>query len=235
MKYRLHNRLGSGGFPVQATLAAAGVDFEYVPLDSKPNQPLGQRVGHLNKWGQVPVLELGDGAMITELAAILIYLADTEPSVRNGPTVGIDDHAQFLRWSVFLSVNVYEGILRQSYAQRFYTGPDALDPNASDGTWGEDHGTLDDWMARSVRHAAKGRIHDAFLCIEDETRGKRFLLGDRLSPCDIFLAMLYAWHNQKPDLPKCTQITAHVATHAVIRPIWAQNFHDRLDFKWHEL
>ncbi|MEM6939999.1 MAG: glutathione S-transferase family protein [Pseudomonadota bacterium] len=228
MTYRLHNRLGSGGFAIQATLAAAKIDFAYQPLASVPNQPLGALVQDVNRWGQVPVLELADGTRLTEVAAILAHLSYAEEKTRDGPTLWIDNHPLFLRWAVFLAVNVYEGILRCSYADRYFSEVP-----------GEAHLQETEGVAQPIRdgikRAATDRIHAAFQCIEEETRGHQFLLSDRLSPCDIFLAMLYAWHNQKPDLPKCTWITTQVATHSEIRQIWAQNFHDRLDFKWHEL
>ncbi|MEO1681493.1 MAG: glutathione S-transferase family protein [Pseudomonadota bacterium] len=225
MTYRLHNRLGSGGFVIQATLAAAGIPFDYDPIASKPDEPLGSRLQGLNAWGQLPVLELTDGTKITEVAAILAYLAHAEPALRSGPTLWIENMPRFLRWSVFLSVNAYEGILRQSYTRRYFTrvAEDGLPDDA------------DDKIAAAIRAAATQRVHDAFTCIEQETAEHRFLLGDRLSPCDIFLAMLYAWHNQRSDLQKCTWITTQVATHPDIRKIWEQNFHDRLDFKWHAL
>ncbi|MEM7438629.1 MAG: glutathione S-transferase [Pseudomonadota bacterium] len=226
MKYRLHNRLGSGGFAVQATLAVAKIDFEYDPIDSLPNQPLGAKVHGLNAWGQVPVLELADGTKITETAAILTHLCQVEASVSNGPDICVEDHPAFLRWAYFLTANVYEGILRQSYTHRYFSKP-STGLGASQDT--------DEVITNAIRQAASDRVHDALKCLESETADHKFLLSDRLSPCDIFLAMLYAWHSPQPDLPQCTWITTQVATHNVIRPIWEQNFHDRLDFKWHEL
>ncbi|KIC45888.1 hypothetical protein RA28_09480 [Ruegeria sp. ANG-S4] len=230
MKYRLHNRLGSGGFVIEATLAAANIDFAYEPIESTPNQPLGPQLDGLSSWGQVPVLELKDGTRLTETAAILAHLSYAEPALKHGPTLWIDNHPLFLRWSVFLAVNAYEGILRKSYTHRYFDGaPNA--PDSTDGTRTE----VEAQMTAAIRKAASDKVHAAFKCIETETADHKYLLGDRLSACDIFLAMLYAWHNQKPDLPKCTWITTQVATHDDIRPIWQRNFHDRLDFKWHEL
>lgn len=218
MKYRLHNRLGSGGFVIEAALTAAGIDFAYDPIVSVPNSPLGEHVQEMNAWGQVPILELEDGTHMTEVAAILAHLSYAEPDLRQGPTLWIDNHPLFLKWSVFLSVNVYEAVLRRSYTARYYSGAT---------------GSPD--IAASIREAASERIHSAFRCIEEETARHAYLLGDRLSAADIYLAMLYSWFNQKPDLPKCTWITTQVATHPLIRPVWERNFHDRLDFKWHEL
>ncbi|MEM9348637.1 MAG: glutathione S-transferase family protein [Pseudomonadota bacterium] len=221
MTYRLHNRLGSGGFVIQAALVAAKIDFEYRPVRSVPNTQVGEQVKELNPWGQVPILELEDGTRMTEVAAMLAHLSSAEPAIRMGPTLWVDNHPQFLRWAVFLSVNVYEAILRRSYTHRYFKdGPELSEREA---------------VKASIREAAGERIHAAFKCIEAETSGYQFLLSDRLSACDIYLAMLYAWYNQKPDLPKCTWITTQVATHPEIGPIWEQNFHDRLDFKWHEL
>ncbi|MEM9899872.1 MAG: glutathione S-transferase family protein [Pseudomonadota bacterium] len=226
MTYRLHNRLGSGGFVIEACLAACDIEFAYEPIRSVPDQPLGSQVHDLNLWGQVPVLELHDGAKITEVAAILAHLSYAEPTLKHGPDLWIDDHPQFLRWSVFLSVNVYEGILRRSYTSRYYS-------KSADTGAGASPEDSDAFIASSIRHAARKRVHDALLCIERETAHHKFLLSDRLSPCDVYLAMLYAWHNKQPDLPKCTWITSQVATHARIRAIWKRNFEDRLDFRWH--
>ena len=216
---------------VQATLAAAGIAFDYDPLDSIPNQPLGSKVKHLNAWGQLPILELPDGTHLSEVAAILAYLSWSERTIKNGPNLWVDDHPAFLKWSVFLAVNVYEGILRQSYTgrfvRRFADEPGGLSADLPD--------DIDERVASNIRLAASDRVHAAFQCIERETSEHEFLLGDRLSACDIFLAMLYAWHTQAPILPKCNHITTQVATHAVIRPIWKQNFHDRMDFEWHKL
>jgi len=230
-KYILHNRLGSGGFAVQATLAAANIDFAYDPIDSVPDEPLGVRVRDLNAWGQVPVLELEDGTKITEVAAILMYLALAEPSLEHGPILWIENRALYYRWTVFLAVNVYEGILRQSYSHRYIDVPsDTVRAQGSDVP-----SDLDALLTAAVQRAATRRVHEALQCLEKDTKAHRYVLGDQLSPCDILLAMLYAWHNQKPDLPKCTWITTQVATHPKIRAIWEQNFHDRLDFKWHKL
>ncbi len=233
MTYRLHNRLGSGGFVIEATLTLAGLAFDYDPLESIPDQPLGDKISHLNSWGQVPVLDLPNGSRMTEVAAMLAHLSYAETACREGPNLWTDDHPAFLRWSVFLAVNVYEGILRQSYTPRFYTAL-PLDETAEDSLQAFSATALNAAMDRNLKRAAKKRVHGAFRSIEHDTADHAFLLGPRLSSCDIFLAMLYAWHGKQPDLAKCTQITERVATHDLIQPIWKRNFHDRLAYRWHE-
>lgn len=226
-RYRLHNRLGSGGFAVEAALTLAGIDFAYEPIASSPNEDLSGHLSGLNPWGQVPVLELEGGGRITEVAAILAYLAQTEPALAEGPELWVDDWAAFHRWSAFIAVNVYEAILRRSYPDRFVT-------RVTQTPLG-DPAEINALMTAQLCHAADARCHRALLCLEAETADHAFVLSDRMSVCDIVLAQVYAWHNQRPDLPKCTWITTQVATHPEIRPLWKRNFARFLDFKWHEV
>lgn len=219
MVYTLYNRSGSGGFVIEAVLELAGTDYHLESIASLPNEPLSEKIGHLNAWGQVPVLVMDDGTVMTELAAILAYLAQAEPGLREGPNLWIDSDPLFLRWCVFLCVNAYEGILRRTYPDRFCV------------TTGDE--TTDQALITSVCRAAEARTHAAFQCLERQIHEGGFILGARMSACDVLLAMLYAWHNQRPDLPKCTAITAHVARHPVVQPIWHKNFETRLDYKWH--
>src|SRR5690606_15280090 len=79
MPYVLHNRLGSGGFAVQAALTAAGIPFELALLDSAPGTPLPESFAAVNPWRQVPVLVTPEGEVLTETAAILIYLVGRHP------------------------------------------------------------------------------------------------------------------------------------------------------------
>lgn len=219
MPYVLHNRLGSGGFPVEAMLSLAGLDFRYDPIDSVPGAPLGARVHHVNKWGQVPALETPDGQVITETAAILAYLDQTEAVCRAGPHLWNDNPGQFLRWSVFLSVNVYESILRRIYMDRYIDIADCDEAQARDGS---------DRVAR----AGIARAHQALCVIEEVLSGQAFLLGDRMSAVDIYLAMVSAWHRRQPDLPNCARLTEKVASHVGIAPIWHKNFGTRLGENW---
>ncbi|MGH1445503.1 MAG: hypothetical protein ACRBBO_05605 [Cognatishimia sp.] len=50
MRYRLHNRLGSGGFAIEAALTIADIPFDYEPLASDPITSLGALIQKQNKW-----------------------------------------------------------------------------------------------------------------------------------------------------------------------------------------
>ena len=118
MTYKVHNRLGSGGFAVEATLELSGLPYEMVLLPSTSDTPLPAEFTAVNSWRQVPVLETPEGRIITETAAILFYLLDRHEECRNGTTLRIGDTIAFYRWTVFMAVNIYEDILRISYPDR---------------------------------------------------------------------------------------------------------------------
>ncbi|MEM8862945.1 MAG: glutathione S-transferase N-terminal domain-containing protein, partial [Chloroflexota bacterium] len=186
MGYVLHNRLGSGGFVVEATLELAGLDYTYEPIKSEPSTPVLEKIGHINPWGQVPALVLPNGAVLTEVAAMICYLAQQESGCHNGPHLWNTDHASFLRWSIFMSVNIYEGILRRSYPERYFDLSSISDAEPSTNNLVVDP-SIKSTMSKSVQMSAKKRVHNAFLLLEEVIQKDEFLLGPKMSSCDIFL------------------------------------------------
>ena len=211
MSYKLYNRLGSGGFVVEAALTLAEASFELELLDSVPNTPLPEAFREINPWGQVPVLLLPDGTFMTESAAILIHLAAAHPEKALAPAPGTSAHAVFLRWMVFLSANVYEAVLRHGYPDRFTADPDG---------------------APAVVEAADRRLAEGLRVVEDTLAPDGFLLGEAMSVADLYLAMLNAWHGAGKELPLCEALTHRVAAHPVVAPVWRRNFDHRLSTAW---
>lgn len=212
MTYKLYNRIGSGGFAVEAALALAGESYELVLIESVPGTPLPTSFRDINPWGQVPALLLDDGTLMTETAAILAHLSIVHADVV-GPQPGSTAHARLLRWLVFLSANIYEGILRRGYPERFTT--DA---------------TVEAMQA--IQQAAANRMSEAFSVLEDAMGDTRYLLGETPSVADPYLAMLFAWHRNHDKYPRLRTLTHAVAGHDRIAPIWRRNFDHRLRIKW---
>ncbi len=211
MFYTLYNRIGSGGFVVEAALALAGQPYELVTIETEPRMPLPNSFKEINPWRQVPVLIADDGLMMTETAAILIYLTNLHPGDDVGPEVGTKKYATFLRWVVFLSANVYEGRLRWAYPERY---------------------TSDENGAAGVRSAALERNAKAFALLENELQVGKFLLGSSMSVADVYLAMLFAWHRDSTGFPLCEALTHRVAGHPLVAPLWHRNFDHRMMVKW---
>lgn len=210
MAYKLYNRTGSGGFAVEAALAVAGQPFELIAVESQPSTPLPESFKAINPWGQVPVLLLPDGTMMTETGAILIHIATRFPGQGIGPPPHTSEAAEVMRWCVFLSVNVYEATIRRVYPERYTAAVDG---------------------AADIRAAAIARNDDAFGLLEETLTDDGFLVGREQTVADIYLAMLYAWHPGR-RCERLAALTHRVAGHRVIAPLWQRNFDHRLKTKW---
>lgn len=203
-QYVLWNRTRSGGFVVEAALDMAGADWRLEQVESQVSTPLPESFRAVNPWKQVPVLDLPDGTRMTESAAMLIHIADAFPDAGVAPRPGTPEHAQFLRWTVFISANVYEAMLRKIYSARY---------------------TIDADGAEAVKTAALARLDECFAMLEAQIGESGHLVGDSLTLADVFLAMLYYWHDRlHGTLPRCTEIVWRVKADPRVSPSWERNF-----------
>ena len=209
--YKLYNRLGSGGFAVEAALSIAGKPFELISLNSTPGTELPVSFREINPWGQVPVLITPEGKLMTESAAMLAFLATQDSSGVLGPTVEQAEFAELMRWLVFLSANVYEAILRKGYPHRF---------------------TSDTAATEGVITAARQQAQRGFELADKQLQDCDYLIANSFSVADIYLAMLYAWHYDTNACPRCRALTHRVAADPRIAAIWQRNFDHRLAVKW---
>ena len=208
--YTLYNRPGSGGFAVEAALVLAGQPYEFMDVGNQPGEKMPETFRAINPWGQVPALILLDGELMTETGAILTYLAGAHGEAGLCPEPWSPEYGLFLRWMTFLGANIYEGILRGGYPDRFTDDPNGLE---------------------AVQAAAQRRTQEGFTVLEGALT-EDGCLQDRMSVADIYLAMLFAWHKPNHALPNCSALTHRIAAHDVIAPVWRRNFDHRLAVKW---
>ena len=201
--YTLYNRTGSGGFVVEAALALAAVPFELVSLESSPGTPISEDFRKINPWGQVPTLVLPSGATLTETTAILIYLAAEYPERRLAPSPGEPLYGAFLRWLIFACVNVYEPVLRITYPSRYTDDPSAQAATAS---------------------SAQTHMMNALVVIEEEKLPGPFLLGERMTVLDLYIAMLFDWFDGEIHTPGLDAVRSAVRQDRVAGPIWQRHF-----------
>jgi glutathione S-transferase len=115
--YKLYGRPGSGSLAVQVALEELAVSFERIWVGREPQDVESFRA--INPTGRVPALQLPDGKIMFESAAMLIHLAALSPQPAFAPRIGTSQHATFLQWMVFLSANVYESALHIYYPARY--------------------------------------------------------------------------------------------------------------------
>ena len=115
--YTLYGRPGSGSVAVQVALEESAAPYERVWVGREAADV--ERFRKINPTGKVPALELPDGTIMFESAAMLIHLGLQSPEAKLAPPPGTPRHAIFLQWMSYMSANVYEAALRFFYSPRY--------------------------------------------------------------------------------------------------------------------
>lgn len=175
--YRLYNFPGAGGFAVHALLEELGLTYELIHLDYDAGEHKKAPYRELNPLGQVPTLVLPDGGVMTESAAILLYLSDLEGDAKLAPAPTDPLRRDYLRWMMILSTSVYNASLRSYHPEDFTSADDA----------------------KPISEVADRQLDELWQIIEDElARRGPWMLGEAYSTADIYTMMIAHW---VPDIP----------------------------------
>jgi len=106
---KLYYSPGACSLAPHICLREAGMPFTLVRLD-RDTQILddGRRIEDVNEKGYVPVLELDDGKRLTEVAAVLQYIADQNPESGLAPACGSWERSKLQEWLNFLATEVHK-------------------------------------------------------------------------------------------------------------------------------
>lgn len=204
--YKLYGRPGSGSVVVEAILEAAGAPYEVEPVERSQNGLAPENLCRVNPLGQVPVLCLPDGEIMTESAAISLYLADKFPKADLAPAPAAAERAAYLRWMIYLATNIYMTDLRAYYPDRY---------------------TSDQNGGKCVKSAALVRMAREWEIYADALGDKPYILGDKMSIADIYAAMLATWNFDVPAFfkkhPNVRAMYDRVTEHPAIAKVWGRN------------
>jgi len=160
-RMKLLGEHGWGSVLVESQLVLYGLEHDYERVgDLFESEKARRRVADFNPLSQVPTLVLPDGSVMSESAAITLYLADLTGSDRLVPPPGDPSRAKFLRWLIFLVTNVYPTVKHEAarqgfrdevgaYAKRLYSIVDA----AAGSPWflGERFSAIDIYICAMTR------------------------------------------------------------------------------------
>ncbi len=89
--------------------AGAGFTLEKVDLQTKKTETGADFTG-VNPNGYVPALQLESGQVLTEVTAIVQYIADTFPGSRLAPPAGTAGRYKLLEWLGFISSELHRNL-----------------------------------------------------------------------------------------------------------------------------
>ncbi len=121
--YTLFGTKGSGSASTEAALALANIEFRSVDAASWDAGPGRDELTRVNPLCQIPTLELPDGSVLTESAAILLHLGLTHPASGLLPTDAAA-RAQAIRGLVYIAANCYAAIGIIDYPERWCADAD---------------------------------------------------------------------------------------------------------------
>jgi glutathione S-transferase len=195
--YKIYWRAGSSSFAVEALLEELGTPYERVMIENNRGLQTPDWYRALNPLGQVPLLELPDGNIMSESAAIMIWLADTHAEAGLAPLHDAPERTAYLRWMIFLATNVYI-TMRRIYRGDLYTEVEA--------------------HREPIREKAEHDLMRDFEVIEAALRPGPYLLGKRFSAVDIYLAMFPDWHVNREALLSGLPRVAQLYNVVIARP-----------------
>ncbi len=149
---------------VRALLEELGADYELKVLDLTTQQERQPEYLAVNPMGKVPAI-VHNGVLVTEQAAVYMYLAELYPEAGLAPAVGDPLRGAYLRWMVFYG-SCFEPALVDKSMER-----EAPEPSRSP------YGTYDDVMNTLNAQLARGP----------------YILGERFTAADVLWGVALAW------------------------------------------
>jgi glutathione S-transferase len=146
-------------YKVRLLLAQLGLPYERIPVDIFAGDTLTEAFGALNPLRTTPVLDLGDGEVLTESGAILFYLAEGTRFLPEGSLA----RAEVIRWLLFEQVELTPFVAGLRF--RLQTG--RLEPGERE----------------AVRRREGGE--ELLALLEEHLRDRDFFVGDAYSIADI--------------------------------------------------
>ena len=204
---KVFGAVGSGSIPIEATLTLLNIPYEVIEAVTWEDEAARKRVEAVNPMRQVPALVLPSGEIMTESAAILIYLADEHPEARLAPPIGDPKRAQYLRWMAYVSSAIYSLFWIKGDPMRITTHRDD--------------------MSRVIDRV-HDRIAECWWRMDEQINPGRYILGNDLSVLDLYVTVVSRfgpWRTRFYKIaPKLGAIVRRVDSDPRLKDFWAKRY-----------
>ena len=150
-------------------LRELGLPFETVQVDLKTHKLAsgGADYYQINPKGYVPALQLDDGSLFTEGAAILQYLADRKPEAGLLGASGSMERYRAIEWLTFISSELHKGF------SPLFNGD----------------------MPEAAKKIFLDKLKNRFALLDKHLASHEFLMGKKFTVADAYAFTILNWKN----------------------------------------
>ncbi len=205
--FTIYGAKGSGSVPIEATLTLLGQPYQVIERAPLADMTPDEAVLKVNPLGQVPAMLLPGGELMTESAAILIWLADRYPALRLAPEALDRRRPAYLRWMAYVSSAIYALFWIRDDPSRLTPDPEQQGP---------------------IKARTAERIAECWGVMEAQITPGRYLLGDQLGVLDLYVATLSRWGPRRKRFyevaPRMSEVVRRVDRDPRLKAFWAERF-----------
>jgi len=163
---KLYFSPGACSLSPHIVLREVGLPFalEQVDLATKKTKR-GDDFSAVNPKGQVPVLQLDDGAILTEGPAIVQYLADRNPASGLAPANGTLDRYRLQEWLNYITSELHKGFTP------------LFKPNTPD----------------AYKTITRDNLANRFGYLDRHLAGRPYIMGERFTVADAYAFTVVGW------------------------------------------
>ena len=202
--WRVLGTKGCGSAIVEAALVLAGIPYEREETDYGTAEGHAKLTDAGNALAQVPTVILPDGTVMTESAALVLYIDGLVPDLGLVPSLRDPLRREFLRWLMFLVAAVYPTF-----------------------TYGDEPAKWTPAGAGELRQSTEDHRKSLWRLVEGAVRGPWFL-GERPSALDLYVSVMTRWRPRREwfaeACPRLYKIALAVDEDARLSNVWATNF-----------
>ena len=163
---KLYSLAGACSLATNIALREAGVAFELIKVSHHTHRTSdGVDFNEINPKGYVPALVLDSGELLTENAALLMYVADLNPAAKLAPPVGTMARYRVMEWLAYINSEVHK-----SFSPLFA-------PNAPE----------------DMKQYARANLTKRVGWLAAQLGAKPYLTGEQFTVADAYLFVVLGW------------------------------------------
>ncbi len=151
---------------IVAREAGLAIDLDKVDFATRTTAS-GRPLASVNPKGYVPALETADGTVLTEVSALVQYLADKAPEAGLIPASGTPERYKVLEWIGIIATEIHKGF-----------GP-LWNPTTPE----------------AAKKATRDRLFQRFAYLDQQLAGRSYLMGAHFTVADAYLFTVVNWTN----------------------------------------